>query len=374
MMPSVWQTVSKKTGQVHPRWRFWYQDYRGRRRYGTGTRDYEQTTKLAIVLEEEHREIKLGLRPIPAENKATHSLDKVRDGYLEWGKLQGGRRGHGWSPTHLRNKRSRLVWWEAELGLETLGDLHGCLAKVERSLARLREEGRSSKTVAEYGDALYSFCTWCVNREYLPENPLKHLQRMATAPEEIRRALTREEIARLLEVATPERQLLYLMALVTGLRAKELASLRKKHLDMKHGGVLLEPEWTKNRKPGFIALPDVLLKELKGQRGAKHAPHPLLQVPTHTARMLDRDLQAAAIPKNTDEGKVDFHAFRTTFTTLVLESGANPKEAQELARHSTPGLTMNTYARARNGRLAEITDSVAQSIWLEDKSADPSSS
>ena len=133
---------------------------------------------------------------------------------------------------------------------------------------------------------------------------------------------------------------------------------------MKHGGILLEPEWTKNRKPGFIALPDALLKELQRQKKGKHATRPLLQVPTHTARMLDRDLQAAGIPKNTDEGKIDFHVFRTTFTTLVIESGANPKEAQELARHSTPDLTMNTYARARSDRLADITDSVAEGIGI----------
>ena len=34
----------------------------------------------------------------------------------------------------------------------------------------------------------------------------------------------------------------------------------------------------------------------------------------------------------TDEGKLDFHALRTTFTTLVLESGATVKEMQTLCR------------------------------------------
>jgi hypothetical protein len=38
------------------------------------------------------------------------------------------------------------------------------------------------------------------------------------------------------------------------------------------------------------------------------------------------------------------------------------KEAQESARHATPGLTANTYARTRNERLAGITEKVADRV------------
>lgn len=77
------------------------------------------------------------------------------------------------------------------------------------------------------------------------------------------------------------------------------------------------------------------------------------------------DLEKAGIAKITDEGKIDFHALRNTFLTLALESGANPKEAQTLARHSTVELTMNVYVQARNERLSSITESVAETIGLE---------
>jgi hypothetical protein len=43
---------------------------------------------------------------------------------------------------------------------------------------------------------------------------------------------------------------------------------------------------------------------------------------------------------------------------MVIEAGASVKEAQTLLRHSTPQLTMNAYARARDHRLAEVTDRV----------------
>ena len=83
---------------------------------------------------------------------------------------------------------------------------------------------------------------------------------------------------------------------------------------------------------------------------------------THLAHNLDIDLRNAEIPKMNSEGKIDFHACRVAYVTLVLDSGANPKEAQSLARHSTPVLTMNIYARASKGRLAEISERVGDKV------------
>src|SRR5262249_17815173 len=45
-----------------------------------------------------------------------------------------------------------------------------------------------------------------------------------------------------------------------------------------------------------------------------------------------------------DQGHtVDFHSLRKTFVTNLTRSGAAPKTAQILARHSDINLTMNTY-------------------------------
>jgi hypothetical protein len=44
---------------------------------------------------------------------------------------------------------------------------------------------------------------------------------------------------------------------------------------------------------------------------------------------------------------VDFHALRHTYISRVVASGANIKVAQELARHSTPTLTLGRYAHVR---------------------------
>tara|TARA_Y100000588_G_scaffold300283_1_gene321778 strand:- start:2671 stop:3258 length:588 start_codon:yes stop_codon:yes gene_type:complete len=42
---------------------------------------------------------------------------------------------------------------------------------------------------------------------------------------------------------------------------------------------------------------------------------------------------------------VDFHALRSTYITMLVKGGASVKEAQQLARHSDPKLTMNVYTK-----------------------------
>jgi len=50
----------------------------------------------------------------------------------------------------------------------------------------------------------------------------------------------------------------------------------------------------------------------------------------------------------------------------MLESGASDKEAQELARHSSLSMTMNTYCRAPTERLAAIAQTTSEVILVDD--------
>jgi len=83
---------------------------------------------------------------------------------------------------------------------------------------------------------------------------------------------------------------------------------------------------------------------------------------------LDEDL-AAGISKKTKDGKLDFAALRNSYVTLAAEAGANVKELQTLARHSTPALTMNVYAKTRNERLSELAEKIGENVLFETKCA-----
>lgn len=69
---------------------------------------------------------------------------------------------------------------------------------------------------------------------------------------------------------------------------------------------------------------------------------------------------------------MDFHACRLAYINFVIERGATVKEAQALARHSTPDLTMNVYGRTRPERLAETVEKMAGNILLPDEKNVPS--
>ena len=77
------------------------------------------------------------------------------------------------------------------------------------------------------------------------------------------------------------------------------------------------------------------------------------------ADMLKVDLEAVGIPYKDEAGKyADFHALRHTFISRVVESGASVRVAQELARHSTPTLTIGRYSHTRIHDLSKALDSL----------------
>ena len=362
-------------------WQAWYTDYTGKKHFFTMDNKRDALQK-AHFLEDEHRQIRDGPRPPPDAVK-THMkrpFEEVVQEYLDEGHAHGGRGGRPWGKTHARMRKTHLAWWQKRLGLLSLKDVVGVLPHVEKALRELQRQGRAGKTIMNYQEALAALCDWCKRHGYRDKNPLDGLAPFDTTPQTIRRAMTPEEIERLLKACAPHRKLLYQTALLSGLRKNELRNLTIEHLDQQDRGLHLDPAWTKNRKPGFQSLPGWLVEELyafvqsdepnqlyarffnrKGANRYEVPKHPLLYVPSHTARALDADLKAAGIPKHGPGGKIDFHASRTAYINLVLESqGITPKEAQELARHGTLELTMNVYGRVRQGRLAHIVEDVGE--------------
>ncbi len=148
-------------------WRFWFMDWQGKRRSGTGTGTVNKsdTLRLARKLEEEHREIKVGLRPRPQTEQKQKTFSEVRQEYLDWGASQGGRGGHPWGEKHLAARKRHLQWWPTKLRIKLVDDLRGSLPRVEKALRVLEKEGKAKKTLANYAESICAFCDWCVERE-----------------------------------------------------------------------------------------------------------------------------------------------------------------------------------------------------------------
>ena len=225
------------------------------------------------------------------------------------------------------------------------------------------QRGISAQTFNFYLQAIKQFCRWMVKDRRASESPVAHLDglNVKTDRRHDRRALTIEELRRLLEVTRCgpdrrnmtglERTMLYRLAVETGLRAGELRSLTRASfaLDGDPPTVTVAAAYSKRRREDTLPLRPQLATDLRSFMGNLAPATLVFKVPkhTHSARMFRQDLEAAGINYRDDAGRVsDFHSLRHTFISHLVAGGVHPKTAQTLARHSTITLTMDRYSHS----------------------------
>jgi integrase len=165
--------------------------------------------------------------------------------------------------------------------------------------------------------------------------------------------------------------MLYRLALGTGFRASELASLVPDsfNLDGQPPTVTVEAGYSKHRRRDVQPIRRDLAAMLQPWLEGKTPGLPVFNMPDKPVKLVQADLAAArdawieeaASEKERDEREkssflkyrdaaghvADFHALRHTFISRLVRSGVNVKVAQELARHSTPTLTLGRYAHVQ---------------------------
>ena len=384
-----WEVVCGPDGQpiMLPKWRTVIFDHNGKRKMFTLGTSKTAAQKQADMLELREREIKNGLRPKPEAEakakKAARPFGEVCAEYMAWGRAQGGRQGLPWDDEHALKKERELLFWHDALALKDIADVEDVLTKVERECRKMLDAGNCGKTVSNRVQHLKSLFFWCKDRDYLTENPLKKLGKFDTAPTFVRRAMTLEEYNALMCHCADHRQLLYEVASCSGLRENELRKLEPKHLDRKQCGIRVDRKVDKARKERLQPIPAALMERLtafvasgeakelykrvyrnQGERPERKEPpeNPLLYVPSNPTTMLKKDLEAAGIPYETEEGRLDFHALRTAYINFLIDVGANPKTTQSLARHATLDMTMNVYGRAREDSRRETVEALGRML------------
>ncbi|MBS3735059.1 MAG: tyrosine-type recombinase/integrase [Phycisphaerae bacterium] len=278
---------------------------------------------------------------------------------------------------HIDKTIARCKRIVADISAKRFGDITA--ERVDECLARWRRQDMSVGTSNGYFRAMRAFCRWMVRARRCRQNPLAGMSCIKVTDANRtrkRRPLTDDEVRRLIETTrkSPEpfmdlsgedRAMLYLIAVNTGLRASELASLTPEsvEIDGPQPAVRCQGGYTKNGQEAELPLRRDIAEMVQAWLAGKPEGQPLWPgkwaAQRHGAEMLRIDLTAADIDAEDNRGRVvDFHALRHTFISNLARAGVHPRNAQALARHSTIDLTMNVYTHVEMKDLANDVENL----------------
>lgn len=307
------------------------------------------------------------------------------------------------SPRYRKLVRARLKSAFDAMHARVIADLE--LAKADAFLGDLIEKrGKSVKTRDHYAMALRQFGLWLLDSDRCGRNVFHKLHGVST-PADTRRermALTAEQVRLLAESAEarpvfeyakdhpqalPEtldrlrrngwhRGLLYLFSALTGLRRAECAGIRWADLQLAtEPSVTARAQTTKSKRrdplPLDVTLAAMLLewrKTVAKERGGRVPPASELvfAVPKNLTDQLRKDAKHAEIPVEDDQGRrLDFHALRATFVTLLARAGVAMQLTRRLARHTDPKITSRHYEKLDLADLRAGSEQLAKSFWGE---------
>ena len=353
----------------------------------TGTSEKGPARQILRNHELRAAEIKAGIIDPVKENFAKSArcpIEEHVNDFIQYLKDKGSSESHvSQSSMHLREL---IEWTDAKRFCDITRDqvtrFIGYLRTSPSSRPRYGHETRSARTINSYLITIKSFTRWMYESRRCEINPLIGVKKLPETNDQRfeRRALNGQEFKKLLEAADndkrkfqgldgPARATLYLLAAMTGLRRKELASLTLTdfRLDATTPIVRIQGAYSKNKKTDEIPLhPDVVARLRRYFERTQPADgQPVFPLRSRggglraTSKMMQHDCEAAGIPYATSDGIADFHANRVLFITSLCRSNVNLIMAQKLARHSDPKLTSNIYSKVSTDERAAAINGIS---------------
>ncbi len=192
--------------------------------------------------------------------------------------------------------------------------------------------------------AIKSFLNRAVQLGYLEKNPAQFVKKLKEEQTHIKH-LSDGEIKKLLTVCSPRVQKIVTLFLLTGMRLGELAHLRWKDVDYRHGLIHIQnqPDWTtKNFKPRVIPMHPRAKQILEGLPQKKAQ---LYVFPTATGKTIESYIRAEIL-RYAKKAKVSANVkmFRSTFASNLVMSGVDIYTVSKLLGHYDVKITEKHYA------------------------------
>jgi integrase len=254
---------------------------------------------------------------------------------------------------------------------------------VEAHLQTLKAAGMSAATLNTRRAFAVSFCNWAVKKNRLASNPLRGVAKQNEDQDRrrIRRALSDEELAKLLAVAKDHgRTAWYVLAAMAGLRRGDLLGIEWRDVDLAGATLTIRATVGKAKRKDVIPLHPQAVTALTALRPKFVHPDtfPMVKVfpsevqpltvrkdflraglarwvytdgdgkeitkPAAVALRKTGKPYTARIDTADPEGRVlDLHALRTTLGTRLARAGVAPQIAQRIMRHSDYRTTLKHY-------------------------------
>lgn len=193
-------------------------------------------------------------------------------------------------------------------------------------------------------------------------NPIQWVRQSAkrrNAPD----VLTSNEVRQLLAALAPRERIMVLLDVATGLRQSELFALKWQDVDFKNKQLwvtrsivqqVVGPCKTEaSQKP--VPLHDHLVRALRNWKRTTPyrtqeswvfaSPEQRGKGPYWGQQLLRHHIRPVALKLGITK-QIGWHTFRRTYSTLLRATGAELKVMQELMRHSTIRVTLDTYTQA----------------------------
>ena len=250
---------------------------------------------------------------------------------------------------------------EVESWLKSLNRAPGTRCKIRNVMSLLFNHGR--------------------RHDLCDRNPIEWVRQSAkrrTAPD----ILTTNEVQGLLANLRFRERTLVLLAVTTGLRRSELFALKWKDVDFQGKQICVTRSIVQNvigvcktessQKP--VPAHDDLMKALREWRGQTPyqsseswvfaSPANQGRRPYHAQQIMQRHILPIARKLGIAK-RIGWHTFRHTYSTLLRSTGAELKIMQELLRHSTIRVTLDTYTQAVTTEKRNAQEAVVALLFRE---------
>jgi integrase len=346
-----------------------------------GCQDYKACEALARKLEADAMLRREGVIDARAE-KFSHSEQLPLAKHLT--AFEAALRGKGSTEKHIKGTLSYIRAMVAACDFAKPMDLDA--AKVGAYVSERKQQGAGARAINAKLTALKSFSRWLFRTERMRSDPMMQVAKLNANMDRRhqRRPLSDAEVLQLIttvasrpglfDMAGLDRAMLYRLAVETGLRAGEIASLTPGSFDLRNldnASVKVAAAYSKHRRDDEIPIRCDLAQAVAEFIKDRPANKALFAMPEKPADMLKVDLRAARAAwirqtgvraerrtrrkssflsyRDASDQVADFHALRHTFITRLAQSNVAPSVAKTLARHSTITLTMDHYTHTLIG-------------------------